>query len=202
MNNHINSIFAVISLFSTVATAEISNNISVTSNYINRGITQTSDSASVAGGVDYTHSSGFYVGLWSASLSNDTETNLYTGYRFKINSIEYDVGYDISQFYTPGIDVSEVFFGVSLHNISGKYSVDSDNNNTYLEISADFALTDIDILNIHTGINNAHNGVDYQNYSVSLTRQEISFTLSNTNNNMALGMSDNVRYVVLWQREF
>lgn len=42
-------------------------NVGVTTDYVFRGITQTSHNAALQGGVDYAHSSGFYVGLWGST---------------------------------------------------------------------------------------------------------------------------------------
>ena len=46
----------------------VSANIGVVSNYVWRGITQTDDKAAVQGGVDYSHSSGFYAGTWVSNV--------------------------------------------------------------------------------------------------------------------------------------
>jgi uncharacterized protein (TIGR02001 family) len=43
-------------------------NIGVVSNYLFRGLTQTSDGPAIQGGVDYEHASGFYAGTWLSNV--------------------------------------------------------------------------------------------------------------------------------------
>jgi uncharacterized protein (TIGR02001 family) len=54
------------------AAAEVSPitaNVTVASNYIYRGITQSNNKPAIQGGFDYAHESGFYVGNWNSSIS-------------------------------------------------------------------------------------------------------------------------------------
>jgi uncharacterized protein (TIGR02001 family) len=44
-------------------------NVTVTNNYIYRGITQTNNKPAIQGGFDYAHESGFYIGNWNSSIS-------------------------------------------------------------------------------------------------------------------------------------
>ena len=44
-------------------------NIGLYSQYIFRGLTQTDRGPAVQGGVDLTHSSGFYLGAWATNIS-------------------------------------------------------------------------------------------------------------------------------------
>ena len=46
----------------TAAQAQVAGNFGLTSDYRFRGISQTQNGLAVQGGVDYTHSSGFYAG--------------------------------------------------------------------------------------------------------------------------------------------
>jgi uncharacterized protein (TIGR02001 family) len=47
----------------------ITANVTVASNYIYRGITQTNNKPAIQGGFDYAHESGFYVGNWNSSIT-------------------------------------------------------------------------------------------------------------------------------------
>ena len=47
----------------------ITANVTVASNYIYRGITQSNNKPAIQGGFDYAHESGFYVGNWNSSIS-------------------------------------------------------------------------------------------------------------------------------------
>lgn len=90
-----------------------SGNIGVVSEYILRGNTAfpENDNAAVQGGLDYNHSSGFYIGYWGSTLGyslkwNDDdedftgskafENDFYAGYN---GSITEDLGYTIGTTY-------------------------------------------------------------------------------------------------------
>ena len=47
----------------------ITANVTVTNNYIYRGISQSNSKPAIQGGFDYAHESGFYVGNWNSSIS-------------------------------------------------------------------------------------------------------------------------------------
>ncbi|QWE02426.1 TorF family putative porin [Polynucleobacter sp. JS-JIR-II-b4] len=54
------------------AAAEVSPitaNVTVASNYIYRGLTQTNNKPAIQGGFDYAHESGFYIGNWNSSIT-------------------------------------------------------------------------------------------------------------------------------------
>ena len=52
----------------------ITANVTVTNNYIYRGITQTNGKPAIQGGFDYAHESGFYIGNWNSSISWVSDT--------------------------------------------------------------------------------------------------------------------------------
>ncbi|MBT8621388.1 TorF family putative porin [Polynucleobacter paneuropaeus] len=58
----------------------ITANVTVTSNYIYRGLTQTNNKPAIQGGFDYAHESGFYVGNWNSSISWISDTYGAQGY--------------------------------------------------------------------------------------------------------------------------
>ena len=47
----------------------ITANVTLTNNYIYRGLTQTNSKPAIQGGFDYAHESGFYIGNWNSSIS-------------------------------------------------------------------------------------------------------------------------------------
>jgi uncharacterized protein (TIGR02001 family) len=84
-------------------------NIGLYSQYIFRGLTQTDRGPAVQGGVDLTHSSGFYLGAWASNISwlrdsylggdptynsgGHMELDIYGGYRYSFaNGLGIDVG--------------------------------------------------------------------------------------------------------------
>lgn len=48
-------------------------NVTLTSDYVYRGITQTNEDPALQGGFDYAHDSGFYLGVWASSLEFQSE---------------------------------------------------------------------------------------------------------------------------------
>jgi uncharacterized protein (TIGR02001 family) len=95
-------------------------NIGVVSNYLFRGLTQTDDGPAIQGGLDYAHSSGFYLGTWLSNvdfgetieyeldLDNETldiyETSNSPGYEMDFylgfsHSINDDLSFDVNAIY-------------------------------------------------------------------------------------------------------
>lgn len=81
-----------------------SGNVTLTSNYIFRGISQTGGDPAIQGGLDYSHSSGFYAGTWASNVgwiedfqgykNGNMEIDLYGGYNGSIgDDVKYGVGY-------------------------------------------------------------------------------------------------------------
>src|SRR6185369_10088511 len=94
----------------------LSFNVSLTSDYRYRGISQSRLKPALQGGADYAFASGFYVGTWGSTISwikdNGTiagfdtgsapvEIDLYGGYK---GEIQKDFGYDVGllQYWYPG----------------------------------------------------------------------------------------------------
>ena len=85
-------------------------NIGLYSQYIFRGLTQTDRGPALQGGVDLTHSSGFYLGAWASNISwlrdynsfnsgraykegGHLELDIYGGYRYTFgNGVGIDLG--------------------------------------------------------------------------------------------------------------
>src|SRR5690554_4324388 len=51
------------------ASAEVSGSVTVVSDYLFRGVTQTNENPALQGGVTWNHDSGFYAGAWGSSIS-------------------------------------------------------------------------------------------------------------------------------------
>ena len=89
------------------AASPLSFNVSLTSDYRYRGISQTRLKPAIQGGADYAFASGFYIGTWASTIKwiKDTEAangidakgsvelDLYGGYKGEIaKDFTYDVG--------------------------------------------------------------------------------------------------------------
>ena len=89
-----------------VAEHTVSGNISVLSSYNLRGITNIPENsgATLQGGLDYNHASGFYAGWWGSTLDyplseegrDAFENNFYAGYSHAVND---DLGLTIGTTY-------------------------------------------------------------------------------------------------------
>jgi uncharacterized protein (TIGR02001 family) len=125
-------------------------NIALVSDYVFRGVSQTQNGPAIQGGIDYSHSSGFYVGTWASNVSwvstvagspplafkdnNSMELDLYGGFK---GTVADDFGYDVGviTYYYPGSKVSgandpdttEVYLGASWKFLSAKYSYTASN---------------------------------------------------------------------------
>ncbi|MCG8324041.1 MAG: TorF family putative porin [Thiotrichales bacterium] len=88
---------------------EFSANIALTTDYLYRGISQTSEEPAIQGGFDYSYSPwGFYAGVWASNLDfedGDTsiEIDYYGGFAGEFaNGISWDIGGLYYQY--PGTD--------------------------------------------------------------------------------------------------
>jgi len=88
---------------------EFSANIALTTDYMYRGISQTSEEPAIQGGFDYTYTPfGFYAGIWASNLDfedGDTsiEIDYYGGFAGEFaNGISWDIGGLYYQY--PGTD--------------------------------------------------------------------------------------------------
>jgi len=185
--------------------AKISMNLTATSNYIWRGVSQTNDEAALQGGVDYTINKNFYAGAWTSNVKNgntgDYELDLYGGYTNKFGQFDFDAGIITYQY--PGnsglSDFTEIYAGTAYKNYSAKVSVDLSDTNIYLEGAADFELPDKFLLTAHLGIYSFDQAgqTDYNDYSVTISKGEISFMVSDTDLS-----NDNVKVNISWNKEF
>lgn len=79
---------------------EPSANVSIVTDYVFRGISQTDEDPAIQGGFDIGHSSGFYAGIWGSNVDFDDgdeahlELDYYVGFANEFaNGLGYDVGF-------------------------------------------------------------------------------------------------------------
>lgn len=151
-------------------------NITLASEYLFRGITQTAGKPAMQGGFDFNHTNGFYMGVWGSNLSILTDANLaskssleldtYAGIK---NSIDTDLSYDIGylRYSFPGanktvvsLDTREVYGGLIYQMLAVKYSYSLGNTfgiqqakgSSYLDVSLDIPVSDTGFnLGLHYG---------------------------------------------------
>ncbi|MFZ2300285.1 MAG: TorF family putative porin [Gallionella sp.] len=155
-------------------------NIGFTTDYIFRGISQNVGEPAVQGGIDYSHSSGFYAGVWGSNIGWITgsgatgnasmELDTYFGIRNSFSGdFTYDFGfirYNYLGTYTPAAggyvdaDTDEVYAAIGYKWITAKYShglgdfltVPGARGTGYFEINANIPVGDTGLtLGAHAG---------------------------------------------------
>ena len=159
----------------------LTGNAGLFSQYIFRGLTQTNEKPALQGGFDYSHSAGFYAGVWGSNISWITDTvqpapaglsaslELDTYFGFK-NSFADDFTYDVGflRYNYPGSypalfvkpDTNEIYGAIGYKWLTAKYSYSLGDTfgfaqargTDYLDISANFPVADTGItLGAHVG---------------------------------------------------
>ena len=185
------AVLAALPIMSAPVFAELTGNVSATTNYVWRGATQTGDNAAVQGGVDWNNKSGIYLGTWTSNISGGTEVDFYGGWTTEFGSGKNKVGLDVGvisyqypQTTSGANDFDEIYAGVSWNIISAKFSTSSDVGD-YIEVAVELDLKKGRTLTIHYGDYDLDEGSahpliepDYSDYSVSLSKGDWSITLS------------------------
>jgi len=166
---------------------EISANLAITSNYVWRGMTQTSNSPAVQGGIDLGYK-GFYLGTWGSNVefgdtANNLEADFYAGYASELAGIGYDLGYIYYAYpnESDAFNFDEAYIGLSKDfgdfGVNGKYSfgLDSENDTPdYWEVGATAKLP------MDLGLSATYGDFDDvgTNYIVSLAKEFGKFEVS------------------------
>lgn len=132
---------------SASAEGKFSYNIGAASDYVFRGISQTSGHGAVQGGVDYTNGI-FYAGGWASNTSfAKTELDLYVGVKPTVGKTSFDFGvvhYGYTQTFANN---TELKAGVShpfgKATLGAAYFASTDYHGLdYYEVNASYPLTD------------------------------------------------------------
>lgn len=153
-------------------------NAGFTSDYIFRGISQTSANPAAQGGIDYAHASGLYAGIWgsnvtwisdfNAGVSSSLELDTYFGFRNGFaDNFSYDAGFIRYNYpasdYPAGVtraDTDEIYGALGYQWVAVKYSyglgkfltVPGAAGTNYVEVNASVPLGDTGItLGAHVG---------------------------------------------------
>lgn len=96
----------------------VTGNLAIVSDYRFRGIAQTFKQPAIQGGIDYSHSSGFYAGNWNSSINTGAgfpggsiEMDLYGGWKKTWGDWGLDVG--AIYYYYPGTDATAANFAAN-----------------------------------------------------------------------------------------
>ena len=93
----------------------LSASVTLATEYLYRGVSQTNGDPAIQGSFDYAHSSGFYAGVWASSIELNSgttneasiELNYYAGYTFDLYGLSYDVGYLYYMYTGQNVDIGE-----------------------------------------------------------------------------------------------
>jgi uncharacterized protein (TIGR02001 family) len=183
----------------------LSANVSVTNNYIWRGLTQTENEAAIQGGIDYAHDSGFYAGTWVSNVNYGAgdvysyEHDMYLGFGGEVGGFTYDIGYLYYNYdEEANFDFGEVYGTLGYGGLSVSAYVltnteaDEEGDQDFgageaYYISLDYGFTvanDIEI-GLHAGYHDgdfmeAFNGADgdYYDYNISLSKGGFGFMIT------------------------
>ena len=175
-----------------VAEGEWSSNITLTTDYVWRGISQANEDPAIQGGFDYVQG-GFYAGTWASVVDFDAgpdqedvnlEVDFYAGFSNALTEVlSYDVGviyYAYPDADAADLDFVEVYGGLSFEaengfGVGGYVYIDPDNENIYTEGTVGFTVLE-DAANDTTvtvdaslGHYSIDSGEDYLNWSVGTT---------------------------------
>ena len=194
-----------LSLLATGAASagEFSGDITVVSDYVFRGVSQSDEDPAVQAGLSYTFDSGFYLGTWASQVDfgseTDFEVDLFAGYGFTLSdTVAADI--QVLRYVYPdegGLNYYELIgsltFNEALTATVG-YSDDiynSGRDGYYFGAAYDFGLPNEFTLSPSIGYSSFSSGVlddgstDYMDWGLALSRDfgPISTTLAYTDTN-------------------
>ncbi|MBP6406341.1 MAG: TorF family putative porin [Proteobacteria bacterium] len=168
----------------------LSFNVGAVTDYRYRGISQSRKKAALQGGIDFAHSSGFYLGTWATTIkwvkdgggNAGGEFDFYGGYKGTAGAIGYDFGILTYQYPDHSLAISpnttEIYGAGTYGPVTLKYSHATTNlfgfadskNSYYLDLSAFFDLGDGWSLTPHIGYQKVKNNSasSYTDYALTL----------------------------------
>lgn len=210
----VTAITLAIASMSAPAFAQLSGNVSVTNNYLWRGLTQSINESAVQGGLDYASESGFYMGTWVSNVAYDSddaysyEHDMYFGFSGEMEGFSYDLGYLYYNYdANAGYDFGEVYgsigfgnFGLTLYLLANAEPDEGPGEDfgfgeaSYTALDYTIPLASGAEVGLHLGFHEgdfvySFNGVtdDYWDYNISIAKDGFTAMVSMT----SLGSDDN-----------
>ncbi len=168
-----------------------SGNLSYTSDYVFRGITQTGGHTALQGGFDVAHTSGFTAGVWASNVSwasTTLEVDLYANYGFTLSKdFSASVGY-IAYVYegNSSLNTGEINASVSAYGLTAKLShavtdyfgiAGSGTQYYELNYAYEFAAAKGLTLALHYGVTDGKNAAENdEDYAIGLSYPVAGFT--------------------------
>jgi len=177
-----------------IGEVDASMTVTLATDYIWRGQSQTDGAGAIQGSLDFAHESGLYIGAWASNVDADdfggasVEIDYYAGYG---GAITDDITYDLSwATYTypknSSIDVEEALASLSLYGftLGAKYAYDP-SSALYTYIDYGFDLPWDMGLGLHYGLTDTKdplNGVDgdeeYGDWAVSIGKTVLGLDMA------------------------
>ena len=101
----------------------VSGSAAFTSDYLFRGVSQTSNNAAVQGAMTFTHESGAYFSMWGSSIASGVgglELDTLLGYSGKAGEVAYDVG--VMRYNYPGLNDNNAAFEADYNEVYASVS--------------------------------------------------------------------------------
>jgi uncharacterized protein (TIGR02001 family) len=198
-------------------------NAGLVTDYRYRGISQSGLNPALQGGVDYAHSSGFYLGAWASTITWITdagpafkgrlEVDLYGGYKGTAGPINYDVGllqyWYVNNNLPTNANTTEIYaagtYGAYTlkysHSLSNLFGTFDSKGSGYLDLSATYDLGSGWGIVPHIGRQRvANNGTfSYTDLSLTVTKEAYGLVFSGmlvgTDTSKALFTNANGKYL-------
>ena len=169
-------------------------NLAITSNYIWRGVSQTTNGIALQGGFDVAHTSGLSAGIWASNVNqqnpyaNNLEVDLYANYGFKVSGVDLSVGY-IAYSYQGQSDLNfeEINLAATYAGVTGKVSKGiSSAKEYYYELGYTYSIPAVKGLDLglHYGWATTASNNNNEDYSVALTYPVAGFATTVAYNNV------------------
>jgi len=178
----------------TAAHAEVSGNLSISSDYRFRGISQTMENPAFQGGIDFNHKSGVYIGNWNSNISavqypgtSGLESDVYVGFSKNLGNINFDIGairYNYAGANT--FNTTEGYVGIGSGPVSLKVSQSTTNyfgtadskGSRYYDLNLEVPVGRM-TFSAHAGYTDVANQTanDYKDYSVGASTEIAGLTV-------------------------
>ncbi len=169
-------------------------NVGVVTDYRYRGISQSRLKPAAQGGIDFSHTSGAYVGAWASTIQwvkdaggkSDLELDIYGGYKGTAGAVSYDIGVLTYQYPSASLSVSpnttEIYGAGTVgpatlkysHALTNTFGFANSKNSGYLDLSATFDVGSGFTVVPHIGhqrIAGSGNGIySYTDYSLAVIK--------------------------------
>ncbi|MEX0619721.1 MAG: TorF family putative porin [Pseudohongiellaceae bacterium] len=178
------------------AYADVSGNVSLASDYIFRGVSQTGGDMALQGGFDFEADNGFYAGVWGSNVTfaDSLEVDFYAGFGGELgNNVGYDIGVIAYEYPSvDDLDFTEIYGSLSYVNFTAGLAYADDlggYESLYTSLAYDMELANEFGLSIFGGITTYDEDFwgtedSYTDYGVALSKSwsgiDFSLTLTDT----------------------